>query len=69
MCTCAWPSVRTPIRSTRSRSWARVIGPSASAATTSATARSASSGGTFSWASRRVLAAASGGVVSACSHQ
>ena len=69
-CTSAWPSVRTPAAATRSRSWALVSGPSAvSAAVTAATPRSAASGGTPSWASRRALPALTCGAVSGWSHQ
>ena len=64
----AWPSVRTPASSIRSRSCARVSGPSAaSARSITPTARSASRGGTPSPASRVPLPVMSGGVVSACS--
>ena len=70
MCTIAWPSVRTPAAATRSRSAARVSGPSAvSAARTTATALAASSGGTPSCASRREFPVRICGVVSGCSHQ
>ena len=68
--TMAWPSVRTPAAAIRSASWARVSGPSAvSARSMTATARSASAGGTPSCASLRALPRSSGGVVSGCSHQ
>ena len=63
----AWPSVRTPADSSRSRSCSRVSGPSsASARSILATARSASSGETPSCPTP-ALQRSSGGVVSACS--
>jgi len=68
-CTNAWPSVDTFAARTRSRSSARVSGPSAATArSTAATPRSAAAGETPSCASRRALPVKSGGVVSACSH-
>jgi hypothetical protein len=66
----AWPLVRTPAAAIRSASWARVSGPSpARDRSITAAPRSASAGGTPSWASLRALPRSSGGVVSGCSHQ
>ena len=65
MWTIACPSVRTPAAVTRSRSSARVSGPSvARERSITPTPRSASAGGTPSCASRRVLPVSSCGVVS-----